>query len=1059
MGRGLILVLIGMIVFVSGLVSATDYYVSPTGTALWSSCTNINTPCSLATANQNAQAGDVVNMRGGSYLITSRGINPTNNGAAGNRITYEAYNGESVELIGDYNFSYCVYLGDGQSYITIKGINCTNFYKHMYMSGGARYNEIAYCSFIGMYDDANSNWWGSALKGSANNNWIHHSTFAKYGNFYNDDDKNIPLEIGWDQGTYSEPYDNVIEECHFYSGGHHALGVMGFFNVLRNCYLHNENWFEINSTLYGDRTLYLIGMDGHAEHNLVENNRIAYGGQTSEVNHASGVGLLLSQDYTIVRFNEFARTYIVGINVDYAHGACDNSAYRNSIYHNTFWYCGYYENSLATEGKEYFGTQVTHAIVVDEVAGVLDTLIANNLFYQNKNAKVAGEDIIESYDSSEGGWSVPDDQEIRGNWLGVYGDPKFVDIIGTPDPFNPDQYDFNLMSDSPCINKGSYLTQTNGAGSDSVTLIVDNAYPFQDGWGNGAGGGAVVQADWIAIGSVDNVVQIKSIDYDTNTITLTSQVTWNDNDPIWLYKDSTGRRVLYGDAPDIGAFEFVSDGGVCGGGEQYKIIDSATIQACSCEQTDVQAAIDAADAGDTVKVPAGSCTWETLVADRAAVRIIDKSIKLKGSGIDKTIIIPNTQGGWGLEPRVPMIIKLTAGKNIDISDFSIDMKDYSDTFGFFYVSGSGKSFRLHDMKFFSSGSAPGRILRIGIGKVGSFLIDNNEFLLKSQAMWIDSASYDGEGSCSTSYGDDSFCSSYSYGTNDGIFLEDNEFKFIGATDTVSRTSADVMGGARLTYRYNNCTDTGLFTHGYETNQRLRGPRVLEVYNNNFHRSYMNWNSDSAITIRGGTGIFAYNVIDNNAAEFFNSLVKFDIKRLEEGVCSGCQSACDGFQSCDGNTIPTGYPCRDQPGFGFDTGFTSSQTSEPIYIWDNALNGIQSAYATDIASEHVILNRDYILSEKPGYTPYIYPHPLTIAPFGTNICGEGEITTECWCEGLKTTGVCNNGYYSGDSCLHEADLNCDGKVDIKELIFFITKYNNGEVTISELTSAIDVWKGF
>jgi len=61
-----------------GCVSAAEYYVSPTGTASWSDCTNINTPCSLQTANQNAQAGDVVYLRGGDYIDQS--IDPSHGG-------------------------------------------------------------------------------------------------------------------------------------------------------------------------------------------------------------------------------------------------------------------------------------------------------------------------------------------------------------------------------------------------------------------------------------------------------------------------------------------------------------------------------------------------------------------------------------------------------------------------------------------------------------------------------------------------------------------------------------------------------------------------------------------------------------------------------------------------------------------------------------------------------------------------------------------------------------------------------------------------------------------
>jgi hypothetical protein len=81
---------------------------------------------------------------------------------------------------------------------------------------------------------------------------------------------------------------------------------------------------------------------------------------------------------------------------------------------------------------------------------------------------------------------------------------------------------------------------------------VDDAMYFQDGtWGSSLDN---TQADWVAIGTVNNIVQISSINYNTNTITLASPITWSDNDSIWLYKKSDGTRVLYGNAPDYGAF-------------------------------------------------------------------------------------------------------------------------------------------------------------------------------------------------------------------------------------------------------------------------------------------------------------------------------------------------------------------------------------------------------------------------------------------------------------------------------------------------------------------------
>jgi hypothetical protein len=112
------------------------------------------------------------------------------------------------------------------------------------------------------------------------------------------------------------------------------------------------------------------------------------------------------------------------------------------------------------------------------------------------------------------------------------------------------------------------LTTATNSGTGSTTLTVADALYFQDGtWGSdlaraSAGLGGTMQADWIAIGTVTNVVQISSIAYGTynnpaGTITLASPMTWSNGAHIWLSRKSDGTSVLYGAAPDYGANEYI----------------------------------------------------------------------------------------------------------------------------------------------------------------------------------------------------------------------------------------------------------------------------------------------------------------------------------------------------------------------------------------------------------------------------------------------------------------------------------------------------------------------
>lgn len=110
--------------------------------------------------------------------------------------------------------------------------------------------------------------------------------------------------------------------------------------------------------------------------------------------------------------------------------------------------------------------------------------------------------------------------------------------------------DYNLQAGSPAKAAGSYLTTVAVADTGSgTTLVLTDAHYFQPGW-------AGVSADWIAVGTVGNVVQIASINYATNTITLANGITRNDGDHVWLYKNSSGTVVLTGAAPDMGAFPY-----------------------------------------------------------------------------------------------------------------------------------------------------------------------------------------------------------------------------------------------------------------------------------------------------------------------------------------------------------------------------------------------------------------------------------------------------------------------------------------------------------------------
>lgn len=82
----------------------------------------------------------------------------------------------------------------------------------------------------------------------------------------------------------------------------------------------------------------------------------------------------------------------------------------------------------------------------------------------------------------------------------------------------------------------------------------------------------------------------------------------------------------------------------------------AIITATSCNSSDVQTAINAAVDGDTVQIPAGTCSWTT-----SGVTVTNKVLTIQGAGIDQTIIVDALPKGTSNDP-IPLDISTVAGK-------------------------------------------------------------------------------------------------------------------------------------------------------------------------------------------------------------------------------------------------------------------------------------------------------------------------------------------------------------------------------------------------------------
>ena len=461
-------------------------------------------------------------------------------------------------------------------------------------------------------------WRSSTIDCSSTYNWVHNCTFHDFGSYEAANagepggyDGAVLFEIGNDSVLDPANY-NVIENNTFFHGGHHTIGIESKYNIVRNNIIHNEQWkYELKDGVWHSHRQIVMAADflNNDMYNVLEGNSISHGGQPmTQQNPGEAIDLIQSSD--IIRYNSFYAQ--PGLVISFNNKPVGAESY-NHLYNNTFFASGYgctYPGISNFPARDYHDRR---AIIMSSGDHNSDTwprrqgnVFKNNLFWKNYGYTSSDPDQdtmivntnmhtdpITHLDQSNYIWtgctqgsadcpqtSIWGDTVIANNlnWAGVAVNPKFTSegdysnpvvnnsniewYWGSLTPTGQDittvrtQPTLTLQATSPAIDYGTNLTTATNSGNNSTSLAVADAYYFQPGWGNGAGGGAVVNADTIAIGDINNVVQISAINYDTKTITLASAKTWSNNDPIWLYKDSSGKVVLSGSAPDAGAHEY-----------------------------------------------------------------------------------------------------------------------------------------------------------------------------------------------------------------------------------------------------------------------------------------------------------------------------------------------------------------------------------------------------------------------------------------------------------------------------------------------------------------------
>lgn len=383
--------------------------------------------------------------------------------------------------------------------------------------------------------------------------------------------------------------------------------------------------------------------------------------------------------------------------------------------------------------------------------------------------------------------------------------------------------------------------------------------------------------------------------------------------------------------------------------------EAATITAASCSSANITTAISLASTGDTVQVPAGSCTW----TGTGAVAINNKNITLQGAGIDVTIITISSPEGFRVQATNTGAFRVTGFTFRSTSSFGTDSG-----YAMFSIRG-GKGWRVDHNKFKPYSNVQsydgGNAVYI-LGNVGG-LIDHNQFVPESTSTNCWHAGVYMEGSGTAAW----LLASQIGSPTNTVFIEDNTMTETRSCSSHNPHAVYGQRGGIFVARHNTITNMNIDSHGFCA---ASSTREFEVSNNSW---IITTTLDALMFLRGGTGVVYSNSLSLQGGSYNNMM------KLTEYRCNAA-SECYGSVVQDGvaaNTCCNTYPCLSQIGRG------QNQTSDPLYIWSNTnMTGIN---LTNIGSEcggqnvttYIQSGRDYFLGStpKPGYVAYTYPHPL------------------------------------------------------------------------------------
>ena len=473
---------------------------------------------------------------------------------------------------------------------------------------------------------------------------------------------------------------------------------------------------------------------------------------------------------------------------------------------------------------------------------------------------------------------------------------------------------------------------------------------------------------------------------------------------------------------------------------------SAVISAASTTQAAVQAAINTASSGDTVAVPAGSSTWSTGVNIPS-----NKKITLQGLGIGSTTITASSYAGMLVQmnqsgSRVTGFSFVNGLIHPDGTGWRIDNCDLANTSGnvnsqvimTYSEQGAILPTGLIDHCTFENA----KVVVWGIPSSDSEVGPENALWAQDMQLGDANAVYIEDCTFTCQYNSSMECCDSHHGgrvvfrhniVND-MFIQNHSIQGVerGArsleiyNNTFAEKNFPGVAWKPIRIRsgtgviFNNTitgawSDAGLgIDNERDTVSEWGSPpnQIVPIpgYAYGMTSSALAFNA-AAKTITIGSGTFAIasatvlgwypgDVIQvqgsaSNDGQYTIANISSTVVTVRESLVNESPGATVHIRNpWDGID---GYPARDQPGYGKDSGLITAPTyrsgdtwytqiSMPLYEWNNTYNGTAVHWEVIEDSYNLVIlqqGRDFFNSTTmPGYAPYTYPHPLIAAWSGS-----------------------------------------------------------------------------